>query len=150
MIQRVQSIFLVIVSGLSALLMYFPFAKANTDLGEVIVHLRPFAKILDVKDVIVLPQILNVLVGSLAFYTILIYKNRKKQMLFAALTALMTLGLLAILFLLDYVVSVDTKTSYMKYTWAIGIPAVQFVLLFLARFFINKDEKLVKSVDRLR
>jgi Domain of unknown function (DUF4293) len=150
MIQRIQSVFLVLASALSALLMLLPFASASADLGIVHLDLLPMKKILSVKEFILAPQILNILVGAFAFYTLLIFKNRKKQMVFCFVTAFAALVLFASLFFIDYVVVLEGKASTMTYTWVAFIPMMQFALVFLARIFINKDERLVRSADRLR
>jgi Domain of unknown function (DUF4293) len=150
MIQRVQSIFLVLASALSAVLMLLPFASATADLGIVYLDLMPLKKVLNVKAFIVAPQLLNVLVGAFAFYTLLLFKNRKKQMAFCFVTAFAALVLFASLFFIDYVVVLEGKMSTMNYTWVAFIPMMQFALVFLARIFINKDEQLVRSADRLR
>jgi Domain of unknown function (DUF4293) len=150
MIQRIQTLFLLVASLLSALLMLMPFANANADLGLVNLDLLPMKKILSVKEIILLPQILNILVGALAFYSVFIFNNRRKQMGFCLVTSFCALVLFASLFFVDYIVVLEGKSSASHFTWVAFVPIIQFGLIFIARIFINKDEQLVKSADRLR
>ncbi len=150
MIQRIQSILLLFISVLASLLMFIPFAGISSPIGELALDLLAFKKTPSVNEMIIVPQILNVLVGALAFFTIFLFKNRKRQMVYCFLTAFAALVLFATLFFMDYAVVSNATSMLTNYKWSAFLPILQFALALLARFFIHKDEQLVKSSDRLR
>ena len=90
-------------------------------------------------------------VASIAIILLIVeifsYKNRLKQMRIAiGISFLMSLNLVLMTFLI-----VDLQSEF-EGSFGIGIFvfALAMLLNILARRFIQKDEKLVRSVDRLR
>ncbi len=95
-------------------------------------------------------QILFCLAGILAFVSVLMFKNRKTQLLVSRLSIVANLiGLILAIILFvrdrDTLGPVDPEDGLGLY-----LPVLFFVFALLAIRFINKDEKLVKSMDRLR
>jgi membrane associated rhomboid family serine protease len=90
--------------------------------------------------------------GVLALIAIFLFKNRKQQMLvtrIAAIATIISVVLTVVFFWQDY----QTMTTDIVVDDGIGAytPIVGIILLFLANFYIGKDEKLVRSsYDRLR
>ena len=74
---------------------------------------------------------------------ILLYNNRNLQLLVVRLGMLSSLVVLAYLI---YIITGSTKTA----SWGAIMPFVQVVFAFLASKGIQKDEKKVRSLDRLR
>jgi hypothetical protein len=136
MIQRIQTVYLVVVVLLGALLPFW--LELWTDAAGGVV----FAK--------------NEIAVSLAFYgsavmaalAVFRYKDRKSQFV------LNRLNMLINLFLLGFFVyrSLNLSGEALVSEKGIGmlIPVFSIVLLVLANRAIKKDEDLVKSVDRLR
>lgn len=87
----------------------------------------------------------------LGTYTIFIYHNRKAQALFCALNALLMAGWYVCFFVVSRMVgdkswgAVDFQPS-----WPAVLPAVALILYLMARRAILADEKLVRSLDRIR
>ena len=89
--------------------------------------------------------------AALGTYTIFIYHNRKTLMLFCMLKALLIVGWYICFFVVSQIVgdrswgTVDFRPS-----WPAVLPAVALVFYIMARQAIHADEKLVRSLDRIR
>lgn len=146
MIQRIQTIFLLLASGSAFSLFAFPFAKAQT-MAQSAVFADGLYNLQDNLGLL----ILFCLAGLLTFVGIFLFRNRKTQLLVnrIAITANI-IGLVLAVFLFMN----DSENMAKNVTPDDGIgaylPFVFLVFAFLANHFINKDEKLVKSMDRLR
>lgn len=141
MIQRIQSIWLLIVALA---------AFATYTLTLYIGHLpdgtsRPFllaSSLLLVSVIIAL--------GVLAIICIFLFKNRKLQFRLSILGVLFSIGFLFIEYL--KVEEFKKENSILTGSYQLGalLPIVMIIFFFLAARGIYKDEKLVKSLDRLR
>lgn len=95
--------------------------------------------------VILLPTV------ALGTYTIFIYRNRKAQALFCALNALLIVGWYVCFFVVSQVVGDKSwGTVDFQPSWPAVLPAVALILYLMARRAILADEKLVRSLDRIR
>ena len=135
MIQRIQSIWLLLAAIIMASLFYFEIYKL------------PAASITLANNYI--GMVLTGISILLSIFTIFRFKNRKSQLNFIWLNLLINAGLLAWLF---FSISKETEAAGATGGYRLGafIPVIVIVLLFLARGGIRKDEKLLKSLDRLR
>ncbi|MFV0539821.1 MAG: DUF4293 domain-containing protein [Aestuariibaculum sp.] len=136
MIQRIQTIYLLVTLIISAgLIFVFPlWIESN---GIIV-----FAK----NNILCLSLFLASAVLSLI--SILQYKNRKSQFMLGRLNMILNFFLLGFFVYLTLNVSGETIVSEK----GIGMlfPVFSIVFLALANKAIKKDEDLVKSVDRLR
>ncbi len=89
--------------------------------------------------------------AGLGAYTIFIYHNRKVQALFCALNALLIVGWYACFFVVSQTVG-DKSWDAVSFqpSWPVVLPAVALILYMMARRAILSDEKLVRSLDRIR
>ena len=136
MLQRVQTIYLLLASIISGGLVFiFPIWKLNDGL-EV------FAK----SNLLLLSLFLGSAILSLI--AIFMYKNRKFQFVLGRLAIILNFILLGFFVYQSLMVSGEVEASEK----GIGmlLPIVSIVFLALANKAIKKDEDLVKSVDRLR
>lgn len=142
MIQRIQSLYLLIVAILSGGLI-FVFNLWQLEETKV------FALDLFSDDSILAKLVPSFYIGSalLALFSVFSFKNRQKQFVLGRLIMLINLFLLGILIYLS--LNLPGEVSSEK---GIGMFIPIFVVLFsvLANKAIKKDEDLVKSVDRLR
>ncbi len=142
MIQRKQSIYLFIAALLNAGVFYFDLYKTHNVVNgaDTLGQLR-------VSDHY--PSMLIVLVMTLLpLITIFMFGNRKRQlrMCFVSMLAIISFITLT-LGRVGKIMPVPTSGNY----WIGSIlPAISFVFIILAILGIRRDEKLVKSVDRLR
>jgi predicted membrane-bound mannosyltransferase len=139
MIQRLQTVWLFLASIFAFMTFKFPFYSGNVVSKENQMELKKFIASFDV-----LTLLITAVLGVGCFVTIFIYKNRKLQ---ARLT--ITMLILSVLNLVVYFSRlgkfVNGDLSFAA-IFALAIP----IFLFLAARGIWKDEKLVKSLDRLR
>lgn len=145
MVQRKQSLWLLIASLLNA--------------GILLTYLYRMHTVVNGADNVVYitanndyPSWLLVLFMSfLPLATIFMYKNRKRQIWMTILSVIAVCGFI---FLTLSRVSKETSITPppTNGTYWIGsiLPVISLVFLILAIMGIRKDEKLVKSVDRLR
>lgn len=139
MIQRIQSLYLLVATILQSLLFFLPFAKADkTEKGY-------FSDgDLDLYDNAILLSVLLVS-ATLSFICIFLFKNRKLQMNLSLGTIVLSLVLagLAAYFTIGSGVAVSVGMG-------IFIPIIAIVFSFLAYRGIKSDDELVKSSNRLR
>ena len=135
MIQRIQTIWLLLASLCAFLTLKFSFYSGTTLTDP---HIE-----LNARYSIVL-TILTVIVGTLAAVCIFLYKNRKTQMRLAFFGVLLQIGCIAYYFKL-----IQDFTAGNYALWSILSFAV-LIFFILAISAINKDQKLVKSLSRLR
>jgi hypothetical protein len=89
--------------------------------------------------------------AALGAYTIFIFHNRKIQALFCALNALLIVGWYVCFFVVAQ--TVDNKswgTVDFRPSWPAVLPAIALIFYLMARHAIIADEKLVRSMDRIR
>jgi len=130
MIQRVQSLFFLFSSLLSmSIVFYFPILSNE----GIFLYLY---------DGFVYLRFLIFLSVFLSIFAIFQYKNRNRQRLISSLARLM-ITIFYILILLLY----KQENSLESGVFLFIIP---FASLFIASFFIKKDEKLVRDSDRIR
>jgi hypothetical protein len=147
MIQRIQSVLLLDVVIVSVLLLIFPFVRYENLLNEFTlrVYNQPFC-----GTWYYLAEALNAAVLVLALVAIFLYKNRMLQFKIANLVALLSAGLLVVLLFTDVVVVEPFLGGAKQVLWPSYLPIVSMFSAFLAGIFIKKDEKLVRSADRIR
>jgi hypothetical protein len=144
MLQRIQTLYLFISTVLSgALILILPFWKNINDEELYILNLleEDSWKLISIA-------ISFGLSGLLSFISIFLYKNRKKQIIINRLNIVVNFYLLGIIVYHLLIISGESKIS--EKGIGLFIPILVIVLLALANKAILKDEKLVKSVDRLR
>lgn len=143
MIQRIQSVYLLISSILSGGLIFVFNLWDNNEEKVFTIDLLES----DLFNLKIIP-ILFFLSSIMAFINIFLFKNRKLQFVFGRLIILSNLFLLGLLIYLSLNLSGETFVSEK----GIGMFLPILVILFtvLANKAIRKDEDLVKSVDRLR
>jgi lipoprotein signal peptidase len=147
MIQRIQSVWLLLAALCNAGLFYFDFYRA--DLVNNGVALNTAIRVNDHY-----PSMLMALaVTVLPFAAIFLFKQRKRQRTMVALGMVFTVGLITemIARVTNFSNGIAAQTTGTTSYW-IGavLPVVAVILMFMAIRGINKDEKLVKSLDRLR
>ena len=89
--------------------------------------------------------------AALGAYTIFIFHNRKIQALFCALNALLIVGWYVCFFVVAQ--TVDNKSwGAVDFVpkWPAVMPAIALIFYLMARHAIVADEKLVRSMDRIR
>ena len=135
MIQRIQSVYLLLVALLAALVpIWLPLWE--TEGVAVFAFDHSWIKYLFIG------------IAVLAIYSIFRYKDRKQQFVLNRLNLLLNLILLGVF--VYHSLNLSGETAVSEKGIGMLIPVFSIVLLVLANKAIKKDEDLVKSVDRLR
>jgi hypothetical protein len=156
MIQRIQTLFLFLVFALSLAAFFFPVANfLSSPVYTIELSALGIKEYTDYDviwpNTILLAAVLG-LTGLIAFITIFLFKRRMLQIRLIRFDLLLNIIYLALIFFY-YVPELETITqTYAEYISEPGIyfPIVSTLLLVLANRFIMKDEKLIRSADRLR
>ena len=148
MIQRIQTIFLLLAAGLLGGLWVFPFSTvpATASIAEAGIFADQIFNLQDHTALLVL----FMLAAVLALVGIFLFKQRPAQMKVVLLSSLVNIaGIGFTFFLLGQVGAFEQ--SGMNIKAGLIIPFLATVFLSLAHRFIKKDEKTVKeSYSRLR
>jgi len=145
MIQRIQSVWLLLAAMLNSGVFFFDlyYAHIMTAGQDTISHLK-------VNDHY--PSLLLVLVIiAIPLICIFLFKDRKKQIRMSAFALVANAGFISMMLMRvnQYNQTLPTPTQG---SYGIGavLPFVAVILVGLAIGCIRKDEKLVKLLDRLR
>jgi hypothetical protein len=138
MIQRIQSLWLLLASLFDAITFRFPFYNGDWQKDTV-----PTPIDLTSKTTLLL-TIVAILTGALAFAAIFLFGNRKFQLQLTIVGLLFAIGMIVLYFL-----EVQNFNSGTISLWCIFSFAVA-VFYILAIKGIRDDQKLIKSLDRLR
>ena len=141
MIQRIQTVFLLLAAVAFASLFMLPFASSNTATATLFED-----KIFDISDNIIL-LIITGLGIIISIFTIFKYKNRSLQMRMGYINIILAIFLALVAGML---VMNEAGTIQIEDEAGMFSPFAALVFIILANVFIKKDDKIVKSSDRLR
>lgn len=157
MIQRIQTLFLLIALGAITASFFIPFWIYNGPGGTYTYEVNLFA----VKCIggtvqgffiSTLPVLVIICVSAiLVIVDIFYFKNRPVQIKINNFNIFLTLIFIGTIYLwIPYMI--DEKIPSARASWQYGLilPLITFIALIIANRFIKKDENLVKSSDRLR
>lgn len=137
MIQRIQSVWLLLASVCIFLTIKYPYYSGMDSKGIS-------NQMLNAANGGFLITVTTVIVGLLAFINIFLFKIRILQLRLCVIAILLE----ALLIFLYYLQVRTYTTGTYSLTAILHGAAVFFI--FLAALAINKDEKLIKNSDRLR
>lgn len=144
MIQRIQSIYLGLVIILSGFVVFF--IQLWVKEGEIGVNLTDLLNSKNYFQIVL--AVMYLAVAVLGIMSLLMFKNRMLQKRINGVNILVNLILFGLLIFNLLSLSGELKDSLKGI--GIWLPLGSIVLLFLANRAIQKDENLVKSVDRIR
>ncbi|PWD97710.1 DUF4293 domain-containing protein [Marinilabilia rubra] len=155
MIQRIQSIFLLVAAILSGSLFFLSMAEmANMeDLYEL-----TWRGIYEVEAEgaaqLVMPgwalSILTGLTTLVSLITIFLFKKRLIQIRLCALNLGFLLGLSGMIYYMGKTGAKELRATELSFNWPLVLPLVAMVFVYLALRAIGKDEALIRSMDRIR
>ncbi|MBN2172804.1 MAG: DUF4293 domain-containing protein [Bacteroidales bacterium] len=164
MIQRIQTLFLILAIVANVLLFLYPvlsiteFTEVKNEQLETDYYELSAAGIADpspdskphLSNIVVYPlAILTSLIIILVAYSISRYKNRLHQIKLNKVSVLLNVILIAAVFL-NYPKLLTDFSIEMNLEMGAYFLLVSLVMLIVANNFIMKDEKLVRSMNRLR
>ena len=151
MIQRIQTIYLIVAIVALVLTLLFPFAQYTIEGAEFVYDSFGFQKSQKLSFFVpaIIPLILSI---CLSIAAIASFKKRKRQLLLNKLNFVAVL--LTIVSIFINFNQIESTFSLVPENINYGIsflfPVISFVAILMASRSINKDEKLIKSMDRIR
>jgi len=130
MIQRVQSLFLFFAAIINTVILFYAPIFINSEKNLTIM-----------KD-LQYPSLLLVLSTLLALFAIFQFKNRLRQLMIVNISRLS----IAISFFLLIIFKEEGNQLY----YGSFLLILPYIILLISSYFIKKDEKLVRSADRIR
>ncbi len=162
MLQRIQSVFMFLAAIMGILIFFFPIATyfsdtvyfkfflcsirdmSGTPFNDMAVATKPYS------DWFTLPlAIFQLVIVVLTVVTIFKYRKRMAQIRLNYLSIFLNVLLVGGIFYASSLLETETGTSP-DYGFGGVFPLIAIVLLFLANNYIRKDERLIRSADRLR
>ena len=143
MIQRLQTIFLILITALSVFLFCLPifdFTLFNTRSSVYLTTIDNWQ--------MYIPLILNGIVTLLAIICIFLFKNRKFQIKLCNYIMIDS-GIIALIFIY-IVIMLSRDTLIVDYKLPLVFPFLNFALAFISKRYIKKDDDLVRNADRIR
>jgi hypothetical protein len=147
MIQRIQTVFILVAELLVASLYTLKFADLSVN-GEL--HTFVANGIFKGENLLFNGLPIMVLIGLIVFMhlvVIFIYKKRILQIRILVFTIVLLLGLFGMFFYFTYAGFTGAKVAFKV---PVVFPIVAAILDFLAIRAIGKDEALIRSMDRIR
>ena len=159
MLQRIQTIYILILIVLLFIAPFFSFTQFNLEEGNILFLASGMKGDITILDSFVFPNyVITGYLVSVSFSILMLvnYKKRSRQMRYGKLLYL----IISITFCYMLIESYNLKNLidslenvvFVGQTYHIGffLLVSSFPFLFLANRSIKKDEDLVKSLDRLR
>lgn len=154
MIQRVQSLLLLLTTLLAILFPINNIMRFSEGLNEIVIRFEGLARNAggDSYQIIekTLPlSVLMVIIPLLSFILIFLYKNRKLQI---RLTGFLIVLIICTILAMAYYIFHLGKTYNAELIpgYKLVLPLIMLICSLFARRYIRKDEELVRSYDRLR
>lgn len=162
MIQRIQSLFLLVAAIIPIVLLFIPFGYVNTEEAQFLFNSISLKyNIPDGHTVVRVYYVALTLIicSALSLIALFTYKNRIRQ------TQIVSINMIVYLVVLMLILWICPDVIFKKYFLTKGIDYeflfankalllilvfVEAICLFLANKFIKKDEALVRAADRLR
>ena len=129
MIQRLQSLILLFSAASSLIIVfYFPVLKST----EITIYLM---------ENISYARLCVFLSGGLNIFSIFQFRNRNRQIIINQISKLfLSIAFIIIIF----------QRGELNFAIGLFLFVIPYLLIILANYLIKKDEKLVKSADRIR
>ena len=153
MIQRKQSLFLLVSTIVMSLLYFFPIAEFMVNTTNYYLDFIEIASVSNAKKAVVSPvypvAILLSIVVFLSFFAIFLFKNRDLQTRIITFSMLLKFGFLALIVFYIYKFG-NAFESKLYLQTSFVIPIIAGIFDFMAFKAILKDIHIIKSYDRIR
>jgi hypothetical protein len=151
MIQRIQSLYLFLAAVALGLIFFFPLANLSNSQDIIIFNVTGFSKFSILEKIPTWPiMVINLLSLLITIIVIGLFKKRPLQIKLIRIALMLNLGFIA----LTYFVYGDHLANQIKmqinYDMGSIFPLVALIFHVLAMYATNKDERLIKSIDRIR
>lgn len=155
MIQRKQTLFLLISGILMLLMVFLPVAKVAIPDMVYSLNATGFE---DLTGVVIKPSWglfgLTILIVIISFIAIFLYNNRVLQMRVTIFNLLLKVGFIALIFVYRYSFVDTLSITNVDWTFSVtpwlALPIVAMIFDYLAFRGIAVDERTIRFMDRLR
>jgi len=153
MIQRIQTVYLLIIVALFAATLFMPLAVIQS--GDQLFRFDASGlTTMDMEKQLVYPTWalfgLVAIITLVAFAAIFLFKKRMLQIRFCIYNALLMLGFYGLFIFYIYNIKADLEGASLSVKFALSFPLIGLILDYLAIRNIGADEALVRSLNRLR
>lgn len=155
MIQRIQSLYLLLTSLLSILFLKGAFLTFFDNTGSSIeISLSGIMKYTGNADPVKVGEvwtilILSVIIPVLSIIIISLYKKRDYQLILTKILIIMISAFIGTSLVYSYIIISKYEADFTSW-YKLIVPVLQLIVSVLAYYGIKKDDELVKSYDRLR
>lgn len=152
MIQRIQSVYLLVVTVLLVVAMCLPAGRFIAADGVNTLAFKPLGVTLADGGFQSTWGLFGLLLLSaiVAFGTIFLFRNRMLQVRMTIFNSVLLIGYYVVFGVFWYVLKGRLDVTGFQVGWALCLPAVCIILNYLAFRAIYRDEVMVKAADRLR
>jgi len=147
MIQRIQTLYLMVSAILVGMLFILPFAEIAEDGAIYLFNSKGIIQDGTLKENGLAISALIAIIMAIHGFAILSYKKRIRQIRVTVFSILLLLGLFGMFFFFTYFSFVNAQISYKI---SMVFPLLAIILDYLAIRGIGKDEALIRSIDRIR
>ena len=153
MIQRIQTVYLLIANILIAVLFFFRFAEISSSKEIYSAGIQGIYADGTHQSQLILHNwlllVLWVISPILLFVTIFLFKKRKLQLRLSLANLFVALCLEGVIFL-EVWLGAQRLSGHFTLTIYFLLPIIAVILIYLAIRAIKKDELLIRSIDRIR
>ncbi len=137
MIQRIQTLFLLVAAVLMTCLFFYPFVDFGNNVSIEYTDIMPM-------------MILLSAITFIAYVNIFLYRRRMVQIRLCMLNSLILLALQG--YIIYYIVAYNAEIALSGGVFSLtaAFPLIAAILTFMALRYIARDEAMVKAMDRLR
>ena len=155
MIQRIQTIYLLIAAILTGSLFFLNMAEMADMENLYRLNWQGIFQVgSDGSMEIMIPgwalSTLTILATAVSLINIFLFKKRMIQIRLCALNMGLQLGLSGMIFYLGKSGAKELGASELSFNWPLVLPLIAIVFTYLALRGIGKDEALVRSLNRIR
>lgn len=148
MIQRKQTLFLLVVTIIAIVQFFIPFQTLTFEDKSWPICLMPGCSTDVIGANIYVALALNIIVLILSVVIIFLYKKRVLQFKLTNLLMVFNIFIVGLFFIFSYIKEGTPGT--VNYQFGAFLPIISAIFAYLAAHFIKKDEQLVRSADRIR
>ena len=136
MIQRIQSIYLLIVTILSIAICFYPYASIN---GTELTYCSS-----------IIYGGLSTVIPLVTLFTIFLFKKRILQLRLCSFASILMLFQVIYMVASFFIAGKDMPEGSNHLYFPVVVPIINIILTYLAIRGIGKDEAMVRAADRLR
>lgn len=153
MIQRIQTVYLLIVAALTVIMLFMPLAVLQLENDFYTLDASGLSTIATPTELVVpmwALMALAAIITLVAFVAIFLYKKRLLQIRFCIFNSLLLIGFYCLLGFYVWKIAGQSDIFHFSPRIALGFPLISLILNYLAIRNIGADEALVRSLERLR